>query len=161
MEKIQINLTEGQEIDLEKSDLSKGIIAIKNKYNTYPKSFNELKTSEGYYINNSSVINKVFKSNHSLYDKNVFPKKEQAEAVLALAQLLQLRAAWLKIAGYRDWEYKYGNYNMAYFISKHEMKVMKGDSAVNSKLIGFPTSQLRDDFFDTFEDLLEIAKLLL
>ena len=57
-----------------------------------PKSWEEIGSIEGYYVDTYSEINDI-KSNMNNDEKNTFVTKEQAEASIALAQLSQLELA--------------------------------------------------------------------
>lgn len=168
MKQIKINLAEGQEIDLEKSDLSKGVISIKKVYNKYikdidsiyPKSFEELDTIKGYYIRYNSNIEFIEVPSDEI-NSNIFPKREQAEAVLALAQLLQLRDKWLEISGHKDWEPDYNVIDNKHMIKVINNKFIDVIRIEERGVLSFPTKQMTVDFIKTFEDLLETAKPLL
>ena len=80
---LTINIPEGMEIDLEDSDLAKGIIKFKPKYITY---------------------NKIFNSFNSVINTNVYTHSNDTKKAKALAQLIN-------IARYfnGDWKYDVDN----------------------------------------------------
>ena len=80
-----LEIPEGFELDLENS--SKDKIILKEKV----ISWNDFGQVEGWYIESCSVVRES--GAESAYDenKNTFPSKEEAEAALALSQLLQWR----------------------------------------------------------------------
>ena len=79
---------EGYEIDKENSTFEK--ISFKPILDL-PKTWEELKTIDGYFIGDHSDIQECTDMITNTDNKNIFPTKELAGAVLALAQLLQLR----------------------------------------------------------------------
>lgn len=88
MKKIEINIPEGYEIDLEKSNLEKGIIEFKLVQNEFDQLVK--KKLKGYVI--TSLRNKSIIADNAvaLFKGGVFPTKEQADSALALANLQQL-----------------------------------------------------------------------
>ena len=91
MENKEINIIPpvGYEIDKENSNFEK--IVFKKISDNLPKTWEELKNISGYYISSFCGITHSSLVNGGNYTKNIFPTKELANAVLALAQLLQLR----------------------------------------------------------------------
>lgn len=160
--KVKITPPEGWEIDIEKSDLSTGDIVYKETpkvTNKLPKSWNELGKIAGYYISTHSCI--IYTKNESTIPTctNLFPTKEYAEAVLALAQLLQLRERYIGI-----WKHNWGNNSSnfrPYIITTSCNKLEKSVYYYANRILSFPTSELRDEFYNNFQELLEIAKPLL
>lgn len=84
-------------------------------------------------------------------DVNVMTK-DLCEAFLAYMKLIQLRNAWVKDCDAEDCSIKIVAKDNAIFRDSY-MQFMHG--------LSFPTPEMADDFMDTFEDLLEIAKPLL
>lgn len=85
------------------------------------------------------------------FDANVM-SKDLCEAFLAYMKLIQLRNAWVKDCDAEDCSIKIVAKDNAIFKDSY-MQFMHG--------LSFPTHKMADDFMDTFEDLLEVAKPLL
>jgi hypothetical protein len=155
--KVKIIPPEGWEIDIEKSNLSTGDIVyqeiVKNKL---PKSWGELKTIQGCWIAKGSKIGYDYNITCTNDNKNIFPTKEYAEAVLALAQLLQLRERYIG-----DWKPDWTNPTIKHGISNISNKLDECSSYYTNKVLSFPTQELRDEFYNNFQELLETAKPLL
>lgn len=118
-------------------------------------SFEELGKVSGYYVDRDSTINEEDNCLTHEANKNIFPKKEQAEAVLALAQLLQLRQNWVG-----DWTPDGDNNCYSIEFSLTEGLII--DCRVQrNKIMSFPDYKTAKDFLNQFRDLLEIAKPLL
>lgn len=151
---LKIQVPEGYEIDRENSTFEK--IVFKKVEKELPKSWEELETIKGSYINNYSRICDFIgptKEDH----KNVFPTKEEAAACLALAQLCQLRDRYND--GWKpDWE---ENINEKYSIYFHNEKIYSDYSYNTRHVLSFKTYELRDKFLENFRDLIETAKPLL
>ena len=102
MEKtIKITPPEGYEVDKEKSTFSE--IVFKKLEPNLPMSWEELRVIGGYYVSSRSNIDNISMTNAINFNQNLFPSKKEAEAMLAMAQLCQLRDAWN--GGWKpDWE---------------------------------------------------------
>ena len=121
-----------------------------------PKSWEELKEIEGYYINTNSGIDNS-PCTAILENRNVFATKEQAEASIALAQLSQLREVYRQ-----GWKPDYNNKNQ----NKHSIdftndKISKETYASYSAFLSFQDSKTRDLFLENFRDLIEKVKPLM
>lgn len=155
MEKeIRIEAPEGYELDREKSTFEK--IVFKQK-DGLPMSWEDLKEVSGAWIDSNSNIMKSYRHDRAYSgNRNVWPTKEEAEAALALPQLLQLRNAW-------NGEWRYTDYSG---ITKYGIHPQGGDLAVrNIRSVGcvlcFEKREIAQKFLDTFCDLIETAKPLL
>lgn len=84
-------------------------------------------------------------------DANTMPEY-LCEAFVAYMKLIQLRNAWVKCCDAADCFYKIEAKGGAIMSSLHTL-FMNG--------LSFPTASMANDFIDTFEDLLEVAKPLL
>lgn len=122
----------------------------------FPKSWEDLKEVKGYYINRSSEIDFVSNGIITKWNRNLFPKESTARAVLALAQLLQLREVFVK-----DWVNDWNDDNIKYVIKTSGNTVNRYSIYKDNSMLSFPTKELRDKFFDMYKDLLEEAKELL
>ena len=150
MEKtIKITPPEGYEVDKEKSTFSE--IVFKKLEPNLPMSWEELKEVKGCFIyqnNVHSVIDKAIDRN-----RNVFPTKEEAKAMLAMAQLCQLRDRWN--GGWKpDWK----DDAPKYCIISYKNILCTDFYYYKNTSMAFKTRELRDKFMETFKDLLEEAK---
>lgn len=152
---MKIQVPQGYEIDKENSTFEK--IVFKKVERELPKSWEDLKILNGYYVKDSSKVD-LFKSyTTDEYNKNVFPTKEEAEACLALAQLCQLRDR------YNDgWKpnWRTGS-EIKYCIIIDENKIVESQYITLNRVLHFKTPELRDEFLENFRDLIETAKPLL
>lgn len=152
---LKIEVPAGYEIDKENSTFEK--IVFKKIEKELPKSWEELKVVEGFYIDKDSNIYDCPKVNVLRKNKNVFPTEEEAEACLALAQLCQLRDR------YNDgWKPNWEDYNEDKYCIEFCQGRIETFFRVNChKILIFKTEELRDEFLENFRDLIEIAKPLL
>lgn len=121
-----------------------------------PMKWEDIKEIDGYYIDTDSNIRYYKTLNNKEINKNIFPTKEYAEASLALAQLLQLRQAWIG-----DWQPDYNNSSNKFVIHVTKDTIGTDIMLYSQNLLSFPTFKLTHLFLETFRDLLEIAKPLL
>ena len=154
MENKELNIIapEGYEIDKENSTFEKIVF---KKINELPKTWEDLKNISGYYISSFSGIADSSLVNCGNSAKNIFPTKELAEAALALAQLLQLRDRY----NGDNKGFIFGKSN--YCIIFHNNSIYKHHDSYAQRILAFRTKELRDEFYNNFKDLLEIAKPLL
>ena len=152
MEKtIKITPPEGYEVDKEKSTFSE--IVFKKLEPNLPMSWEELGIIKGYYISSNSNIDNVSMTNAVDINRNVFPSKEEAKAMVAMAQLCQLRDRWN--GGWKpDWK----DNTVKYCIISFKNILYKEFYCNINHSIVFKTKELRDKFMETFKDLLEEAK---
>ena len=152
MEKtIKITPPEGYEVDKEKSTFNE--IVFKKLEPNLPMSWEELGVVKGYYILANSNINDIFYTNAVDNNRNVFPTKEEAKAMLAMAQLCQLRDRWND-----GWKADWKDGTVKYCIGSFKNVVYKDSYYNTSTPMAFKTKELRDKFMETFKDLLEEAK---
>ena len=151
----KIQVPEGYKIDRENSTFEK--IVFKKVERELPKSWEDLKILNGYYVKDSSKVD-LFKSyTTDEYNKNVFPTKEEAQACLALSQLCQLRDRYND--GWKpDWE---DGGELKYIISINSNEIYCGVYDSTHKLLAFKTEELRNEFLENFRGLIETAKPLL
>ena len=153
---MKIQAPEGYEIDRENSTFEN--IVFKKVEKELPKSWEELKFIDGFYVCGLSRIEKVRHNSTAISNnKNIFPTKEEAEACLALAQLCQLRDK------YNDgWKPKWRTGSeIKYCIIVDENKIVKSQYITLNQILSFKTKELREKFLENFRDLIEIAKPLL
>lgn len=146
-----------EDLNLLKEKGSKEQIAVVESYgikltNILPQSWEELETLKGWFINSYSNISSA-ECEIREDNRNIFPTKELAEAVRALAQLLQIRQVWIV-----------GQINLNYVIRQknNELEVVSKAPEIQ-RLMTFPTIKMAGDFLNAPEinKLLQIAKPLL
>ena len=76
--------------------------------------------------------------------------------MLALCQLLICRNAW-----WGDWKPDWTNESPKYVIDSVNNKLATFANINTSRVLAFPTSEMCDEFYNTFKDLIEEAKELL
>ena len=154
MENKELNIIapEGYEIDKENSTFEKIVF---KKINELPKTWEDLKYISGYYISSCYGIKHSSLINCCKYAKNIFPTKELAEAALALAQLLQLRDRYN--GDNKGFIFGKSNYCITFFNNS----IFKSWDVYTQRVLAFRTIELRDEFYNNFKDLIEIAKPLL
>ena len=154
MENKELNIIapEGYEIDKENSTFEKIVF---KKINELPKTWEELKYISGAFISTFSDIKTINSVKTDSSAKNIFPTKELAEAALALAQLLQLRD-------------RYNGDNKGFIAGKGNYCITISNNGISKyfdiyiqQVLAFRTIELRDEFYENFKDLIEIAKPLL
>ena len=154
MENKELNIIapEGYEIDKENSTFEKIVF---KKINELPKTWEELKYISGAFISTFSDIKTINSVKTDSSAKNIFPTKELAEAALALAQLLQLRD-------------RYNGDNKGFIAGKGNYCITISNNGISKyfdiyiqQVLAFRTIELRDEFYNNFKDLIEIAKPLL
>lgn len=121
-----------------------------------PMSWESIEWIEGFWINEKSQIVNAACDGGDVEDKSVYPTKQDAEAALAMSQLLQLRAEWLKISC-PDWVPEYNSYRTSmiqrnYFDS---LVIVKGPSYYSP--LSFPSGELATKFLYTFLTLIKTA----
>ena len=160
---LKITIPEGYEIDKDNSTFEK--IVFKKK-DTKPRSWKEYYEQQiankkhGYYIDDAdcSTVSGVW-NEYARADKwkNVLPSKELTEAFIAMMQLMSLRQAWIG-----DWKPDWKDETRVKFIIIClENQVLFQNTYITSRVLSFPTSEMAEDFMNTFKDLLEIAKPLI
>ena len=154
MKDLKIIVPQGFEIDKDKSTFEHIVF---KKLNELPKTWEELGAIAGFYVGNTSRINKnSVKTYLVATDRNLFKTEEQAMASLALAQLSQLRNVYRK-GWLPDWE-RY-DCKFCIFFSGNRISV---DSLQNtSEFLSFQDEETAKLFIENFRDLIEQAKPLM
>ena len=84
----------------------------------------------------------------------------KGSVVAKLQQLLICRGAYWKIA--EDWKPEWSMYtNKKYCIKYSQNEIKKCEFVTESKILAFPTKEMRDAFYENFKDLIELCKELL
>lgn len=148
-----VQVPEGYEIDKDKSTFEQIVFKAVDKL---PRKWEDLKLIRGFFINLLGGMNE-FGATSVEKVKGLFPTKEYAQAALALAQLLQLRQAWIG-----EWKPDWKNYDQnKYAVISDSDKLTTNVYGNLHKVMSFPTQEMATDFLNTFKDLLETAKPLL
>jgi hypothetical protein len=156
MKELKINIPEGKEIDLKKSNLEKGEIFFKNKEYKLPTQMHELTPPESfwYYLRGWGV--QISNDSNEYDHKDVIHTKELAEAFMALIELLKFRDAWNQ-----GWKYPADTTITAYIIYNDNNRLYCRTSFSCNAPLAFKTKELRDKFLETFRDKIEKALPLL
>ena len=154
MKELVITPPPGYEIDRENSTLEK-IVFKEVKKKIEWKDFGRV---EGYYISIYCEIHPIKPIKDGAYggNKNTFPTKEEAEACLALSQLLQWRNK--RNEGWKpDWDDN--SRKDVIYIQQNKPIV---DWAIDiSRPLYFRNTTIAKQFLKDFRDLIEVAKPLL
>lgn len=155
MNEIKINIPEGIEIDKEHSTFE--CIKFKQIERKLPKTWEELGYIKGWHFDSNCTLFKDDILKVLPFNRNIFPTKELAEASLALTQLLQLREV------YNDgWQPDWTNDSINKYCIFVDGNILKKACFSTSQIVmSFKTQELRNEFFENFKDLIEIAMPLL
>jgi hypothetical protein len=131
--------------------------------NKLPKSWEELDDTSGWFVTPNSTIDISHLLNPISANKNVFAKREQAEACIALAQLSQLMKVYNN-GWVADWNNVNQNkYSIALIkesaVSKQNLTIMKENRI--KFFLSFKDYETAELFIENFHKLIEIAKPLL
>lgn len=153
-----INIPEGYEIDKEQSNERQ--IVLKKIENKRARSWKEycekMKGKNSYFYNNAirRIVDSQFGSEPVLSE---FEDMEDVETLEAFSKLLRLRKDWVG-----EWKPDWTNEDQTKFtIISAKNKIDDSISDFINSSMSFPTKEMRDEFIETFKDLLEIAKPLL
>lgn len=143
---ININAPEGYVIDTEKSTATEVFFKPIEREKKFPMSWESLGEVMGYRVDSFAriIAGGGFASKEN---RNFFPTEAEAEASVALAQLLQLRNAW---GGYHTKDEKDLSYGLPL-----------GNDCYPSNVFRFKDEATRDLFQETFKDLITKASPLL
>lgn len=157
-DKKTIDIPEGYEIDIEETKKQEGVVVPRKQLR--PTNWAELTRmsdgNESFLYDNftDEVIKDVFVSFIAFGE---FEDKETTCAFVALWKLLNYRKAWIDIWK-PDWK-DLNAYKFVIVVNKNE--IANDTHYFVSCPLSFPTREMRDDFRESFKDLLEIAKPLL
>lgn len=128
---------------------------VKNKPQ-YPKTYEECCKVLGYDPNKIMVLSNRKDITHE--------ENEHYHEMYNLYQLLICRDAYWKIAGEemglgKSWKPVWGrNQPNNYVLHKVSNTILRATDCVESEILAFPTSEMRDAFFENFKDLIEECK---
>lgn len=148
----KVQIPEGYEIDKENSTFE--CIKFKKLKSEYPKSWNEAFVGNnvfGYWVGSSGEI-RVANRIALRGDKNTFKYEEQAESMLAYAQLTQLMA----LPCYNgDWVPNWDDPKQEkYCIKRMKYDIVKLDYRGYFSFLAFKSEKVRDIFFNNHMDLI-------
>jgi len=158
MKEIKITPPEGYIIDKDNSTFER--IVFKKIKIKYPSKWEDLEENNNieYFLGDCSTVSETDDFISNEYCKNQWTKKEYAEALLALCQLVRLRDIYndgVEI----DWD----KTNIPkWYINFDYEKINKGANYGQiRKVLTFHKEKQRDLFLENYRDLIEIAKFLL
>mgnify|MGYP004507586907 CR=1 FL=1 len=98
-----------------------------------------------------------YNTKRNIYKCYDFSSREESMAFMALGKLIQLRDAW-----WNEWkpDWHVGS-KCKYTIEVAEGRISKIQVSSINAILTFPTEEMRDDFLETFRDLIEQAKMFL
>ena len=151
MKELLITPPAGYEIDRENSTFEKIVFKeVKKKI-----EWEDFGRVEGYYISLYCEIDPI-KDGADGGNKNTFPTREEAEACLALSQLLQWRNK--RNEGWKpDWD----DNSRKDFIYIRENRPIVDWALDISRPLYFRDTETAEQFLEDFRDLIEVAKPLL
>jgi hypothetical protein len=153
MKDLKITAPQGYEIDKDKSTFENIVF---KKLNELPKTWENLKQINGFWVCENSDIYMHNKACLTDGNKNIFKTEEQAKASLALAQLSQLRdvyrASWVP-----NWE----GYDLKFCILFNRNTVYIESLQNASEFLSFEDIETAKLFLENFRDLIEQAKPLM
>lgn len=152
------NVPEGYEIDKEQSNESK--IVLKKieieRVSSWKEYCEKMRGKSSYYfiVDFDEIRSSKFGRIPVLSE---FEKRKDTEAIAAFCKLMMLRKDWIE-----NWEPDWTkNEEVKFAICAAENRIVTGTCYCTSRPLSFPTEEMRDNFLDTFIDLLEQAKPLL
>ena len=151
---IKIQIPDGYEIDEAKSSFTE--IKFKPIEDKYPDSWDDAflgKRISGHYIDIDGDIVAANCGNYTKKDRNIFFKVGQAKSILAYAQLTQLMA----LPCYNgDWEADWDDVDQPkYYIYRSGSQLEKSTNYCYYEEMAFKSREIRDIFFDKYQDLLQ------
>ena len=159
MEKtITFNIPEGYIIDKENSTTDNIVLKLiePSRPKTWEEYCEKMEGKDSYYINSTrgGIISSKFGVAPIVSE---FEDKEDTEAFAALSKLLKLRKNWVG-----EWKPDWADMNqLKYTIVNQGNRINVCINDRSCHPISFPTKEMRDEFFDCFQDYLEQAKTLI
>ena len=125
---------------------------VLEKKNEYPKTYEECCEIMNV-IMETEIVADAYSERLDDYELNLDTKIEN------LRKLIICRDAYWKIAG--DWkpEFRFGK--KKYCIMTKDNKVISATVEETNRILTFPTEEMRDVFYESFKELIEICKELL
>ena len=161
MKNLEITLDQARQIFedngtpyMEAMKLHFGLEVLKPVKKLPSSCFDDLIGRSGWYTDFNSTLH--YGVLEAPIDRNIFAKKQQAEAVLAMAQLSQHMAIW-NGGWVADWNSRDHKYSI-YFVNK-EFYVW--NTIEDKHFLTFKDRKTANLFLETFKDLIEQAKPLI
>ena len=158
-EKKTIDIPEEYEIDIEETKKQNDVVALRKQLR--PTNWAELTRmsdgKESFLYDNitDEVIKDVFVKSFIAFGE--FEDKETTCAFVALWKLLNYRKAWIG-----DWKPDWTSCDAKFVITTNNNNIEHDCYCFYvSSAMSFPTEKMRDEFYESFKDLLEVAKPLL
>lgn len=111
----------------------------------------------GYYVSSTSSVNKYNSTDPGNSDRNTWPTEEEAEASIALSQLLQWRNKYNE-GWVADWSPD-SYYKWVIFYKNNSILI--DNYRGYQRVLSFKSEDIAEKFLKDFADLIEIAKPLL
>jgi hypothetical protein len=156
MTQINIEIPEGHEIDLKRSDLTKGVVAFKKIAIQLPRSWKELNEIKGFFVNIKCDIVDAGETETDDCYKDVFATEAQAQASLALAQLSQLREVYRQ-----GWTPDWTDNQNKYCVVTIDIRFVIERWVSTHHFLSFQTKEIAEEFRNKFCDLIEQANPLM
>lgn len=153
MKKINIDIPDGYEIDVESSDLAKGEIALK----PVQKKFKDFGETECWFFGLHNIPRS--RVDVPYFFEDGYPTEELLIAAEAQRRLLFWRNRVWKEDG--NWKPNWEKGEDKYVIIVYRNSIIKNISLSKSVLLSFRTKEIRDQFLIEHEDLINQAKPLL
>lgn len=159
MEKtITFNIPEGYVIDKENSTDTNIVLKLAEsaRVRTWEEYCEKMRGKTSYYPDKNYY---TITSSHfgSMPIVSEFDNKEDTEAFAAYSKLFKLRKQWIG-----DWKPNWVNESQRkYVIFNYAGEVIRDISLSTAYCLSFPTLEMREEFFECFEDYLEQAKDLI
>ena len=151
-----INIPEGFEVDKEQSTERQIVLRkIDNRARSWEEYCKKMEGKSSYYYDGlfEKIKSSKFGGSPLLPE---FEDKEDTETLVAFCKLIHLRRDWIG-----EWKPDWTKVGYKFTIITQDNNVCRGTNSDIGRSISFPTVEMRDEFFDTFKDLLEQAKPLL
>ena len=127
-----------------------GTFLLKRKEPKYPR-WKDLNEIRGWFISNSSIIERADKCAVEVYSKNVFLTEKHAKSALAMAQISQL----LPYYGGEITDEEWADSSFKYVINRNYNKINTTVCSNIYYLLAFHTEKQRDEFLKNNEQLVK------
>lgn len=150
---VRLRPSEGFVVDVENSNISKGIIKYKKVEPKLPMSMEDLgdKITGWFITDGNRVVNACHKMNNVHHNQNIWPSREWAESVQAQCKLVRLRDAWNG-----EWKIDLSKLDDRKYINLVNNNIEIGFPHRNNTFLCFENDSLARQFLETFKDLIEI-----
>jgi hypothetical protein len=157
MKTLNIEIPEGHEVDLVKSNLVNGFVAFKKIEPKLPKTWGDLENISGYFVGDCCSIEHEIVTKTYIGNKNLFLTKEQAEASLAFSQLSQLREVYRQ-GWIPNWNTET---ELKFCICYTDGNLTIKCARIHSYFLSFQSLEVAEPFLQNFKALIEKVKPLM